>query len=86
MNHFQGHYIIKTLKMTLVCTLSHESLDGIVKLAQILYWDEGKKWLDFGNLDSFSRSHWHFETQFFIEKKKLVWHIDINKVYLHKRK
>ena len=27
--YFQGHYIVKTLKMTLVCTLSHESLDGI---------------------------------------------------------
>ena len=27
--HFQCHYIIKTLKMSLVCTLSHESIDGI---------------------------------------------------------
>ena len=27
--HFQGHYIIKTLKMSLMCTLSHESIDGI---------------------------------------------------------
>ena len=24
-----GHYIIKTLKMSLVCTLSHELIDGI---------------------------------------------------------
>ena len=28
-HHFQGHYIIKTLKKSLVCTLSHESIDGI---------------------------------------------------------
>ena len=27
--HFQGHFIIKTLKMSLVCHLSHESIDGI---------------------------------------------------------
>ena len=27
--YFQGHYIIKTLKESLVCTLSHESINGI---------------------------------------------------------
>ena len=27
--YFQGHTIIKTLKVSLVCTLSHESIDGI---------------------------------------------------------
>ena len=27
--YFQGHYIIKTLKVSLVCTLSHDSMDGI---------------------------------------------------------
>ena len=27
--HFQGHYIIKTVKMSFVCTLSHESIEGI---------------------------------------------------------
>ena len=27
--YFQGHYIIKTLKVSLVCTLSHESMDVI---------------------------------------------------------
>ena len=27
--HFQGHYFKNTLKMSLVCTLSHESIDGI---------------------------------------------------------
>ena len=27
--YFEGHYIIKTLKVSLVCTLSHESINGI---------------------------------------------------------
>ena len=49
--HFQGHYIIKTLKMSFVCTLSHESIDGIWPNWQIHHCDGGKKWLAFGDLD-----------------------------------
>ena len=67
--HFQGHCIIKTLKMSLVCTLSYESNRwNLTKLAQIHHWDGGMKWLIWVTLISFSRSHWHFETQILIEK------------------
>ena len=41
---------------------------NLFKLAQILHWDAGKKWLDFVTWTSFSRSHWHFETKLLIEK------------------
>ena len=59
-SHFQGHYITKILKMSLMCTLSHESIDGI--------WDRGMKWLDFGDLDLIFKLHRHFETQILIGK------------------
>ena len=50
--NFQGHYIIKTLKVSLVCTLiSWIKRWNFTSLAQILQWDWGKKWLDFGDLD-----------------------------------
>ena len=52
--HFQGHYIIKTVKMSLVCTLiSWMNRWNLTELAQIHHWDggKGKKWLDFGDLD-----------------------------------
>ena len=42
--NFQGHHTIKTVKMSLVCTLSPEPIGG--------FWPNlGKKWLDFGDLD-----------------------------------
>ena len=49
--HFQGHYIIKTLKMSLVCSLSHESIEGIWSTSTDTPLDGGKKWLDFVDLD-----------------------------------
>ena len=50
--YFQGHYIIKTLKVSLVYTLiSWINRWNLTKLAQIHNWDWGKKWLDFGDLD-----------------------------------
>ena len=58
---------------------------NLFKLAEILHWDEGKKWLDFGDLDLIFKvtlTLWHSN----FDRKKLMWHIDINKVYLHKRK
>ena len=72
--HFQGHYIIKTLKMILVCTLiSWINRWNLTKLAQIFHWDRVKKWLDFSDLDLISKvtlalcggylisiAYWHF--------------------------
>ena len=72
--HFQGHYIIKALKMSLVCTLIlWINKWNLTKLAQILHWDGGKKWLDFSDLDLIfkvtvalcgwyliSIAYWHF--------------------------
>ena len=112
--NFQGHHTIKTLTVSLVCTLSPEPIGGfwpscietplahgkeviwfwwlgghiafgmdpvcvcvasclhsitwtsgwitcMTKLAQTHYWEGGKKWLDFGDLDLITRSHQHFE-------------------------
>ena len=41
--YFQGHYIIKTLKMSFVCTL--------MSWINRCHCDGGKQWLDFGYLD-----------------------------------
>ena len=65
--HCQGHYMIKTLKMSLVCTLvSRVNWWNLTKLAQLHHWDRGMKILV--TSISFSRSHRHFETQILIEK------------------
>ena len=73
--YFQDHYLIHTQNVSLMCTLSYESIDGILpKLAQMHHWDWGKKWLDFGDLISFSRSHRHFETQMLIGKSLCAYY------------
>ena len=59
---------------------------NLFKLAQILHWDEGKKWLDFGDCTSFSRSHWHFETQILIEKSLCDILISIRCTYIRESK
>ena len=67
--HFQGHYIIKTLKMSLVCTLiSWINRWNLTKLAQIHHWDGGKKWLDFGDLDPIFKVTWTPWNSILIEK------------------
>ena len=44
----------------------------LTKLAQIHFWEGGKKWLDFVTLTSFSKSHQHFKIFKFWPQKKLV--------------
>ena len=49
--HFQDHYIIKTLKMSLVRILiSWINRWNLTRLAQILHWDGGKMLLDVSDL------------------------------------
>ena len=49
--NFQGHYTIKTVQMSLVFTLSCEPIHGFWPNLYRNYWNMGKKWLDFGDLD-----------------------------------
>ena len=67
--HFQGHYFIKTLKMSLMCTLSHESIDGIWPNYHRYFIGIGERSDQIlVTLTSLSRSHWHFETQILMKK------------------
>ena len=51
-HNFQGHHTIKTVKMSLVCPLSPESIGGFfIKLAQKHHSDVWKKWLYVGDID-----------------------------------
>ena len=49
--HFQCHYIIKTKNEPCMHTISWINRWNLTKVAQILHWDGGKKWLDFSDLD-----------------------------------
>ena len=53
--HFQGHYVIKTKNEPCVHSNSWINRWNLTKLAQILHWDGGKKWLDFSDLDLISK-------------------------------
>ena len=49
--NFQGHHIIKTVKMSLICVISQTNWWIFIKLAQEHSWNMGKIWLDFIDLE-----------------------------------
>ena len=84
--HSQGHFIIKTLKMTLVCTLSHESLDGICVSStdsNSLGW--GKEVIRFWWPEPHFQGHTDtLKLKFLIEKSLCDTLISIRCIYIEK--
>ena len=70
--NFQGHHTIKTVKMSLVCTLSPEPIGGFwLNLQRNTTVTLERNDSILVTLTSFSRPHQHFECQI-LTKKKLV--------------